>query len=408
MISVFSGETLPRISAGLARWSCYILRRMKFIRYVSAFVFLLLFQPLFLTAQTQPTPSQQASTKGMKLDTGQEIFEASCIGCHGPNGAGQPQTILGFEPPATFPDFTDCNGSTRERTADWSAILHEGGPIRGFSEIMPSWKEALTTEQITKLTQFLRSRCEEEGWPLGELNLPRALFTQKAFPEDEWVLTNSTSVNESGESSGELIYEKRFGKRNQLELVLPYTFVQGSNNGWAGGIGDIVMGYKRVLMSSGTSSILSVQGELIAPTGNKTKDLGSGVTTFETFAAFGQRLSTSSFFQIQTGFELPTDTERASNVYYWKGTVGKTFTENGNVGRAWTPMVEFIADRELESGAITNWDIVPEVQITLNKRQHVRLNVGVRTPMNNTAGRSTQLAFYVLWDFFDGGLREGW
>ena len=48
------------------------------------------------------------------------------------------------------------------------------------------------------------------------------------------------------------------------------------------------------------------------------------------------------------------------------------------------------------------------MQVALNKRQHVRLNVGVRTPMNNTTGRDTQLMFYVLWDFFDGGLREGW
>ena len=104
----------------------------------------------------------------MKLDTGEEIFKASCIGCHGPNGTGQPQTILGFEPPSTFPDFTDCNGSTRERTADWNAIIHEGGPIRGFSEIMPSWKDALTDEQINKVIGFLRSRCEEKGWPLGE------------------------------------------------------------------------------------------------------------------------------------------------------------------------------------------------------------------------------------------------
>ncbi len=80
----------------------------------------------------------------MKLDTGEEIFKAACIGCHGPDGTGQPETILGFEPPPAFPDFTDCNGSTRERTADWSAIIHEGGPARGFSDIMPSWKEALT------------------------------------------------------------------------------------------------------------------------------------------------------------------------------------------------------------------------------------------------------------------------
>jgi hypothetical protein len=44
----------------------------------------------------------------------------------------------------------------------------------------------------------------------------------------------------------------------------------------------------------------------------------------------------------------------------------------------------------------------------LNKRQHIRLNVGVRTPLNNRPDRPTQLGFYVLWDFFDGGLREGW
>src|SRR5215813_640175 len=172
----------------------------------------LFFIPTILSAQSQPTASQQASTKGMKLDTGEEIFKASCIGCHGPNGTGQSQSLIGFEPPATFPDFTDCNGSTRERTADWSAIIHEGGPIRGFSEIMPSWKEALTTEQIDKVLGYLRSRCEESGWPLGELNLPRALFTEKAFPEDEWVLTTTVNTSGPGEVSSALIYEKRLGR----------------------------------------------------------------------------------------------------------------------------------------------------------------------------------------------------
>ena len=344
----------------------------------------------------------------MKLDTGEEIFKASCAGCHAPNGTGQPEYILGFEPPATFPDFTDCNGSTRERTADWNAIIHEGGAVRGFSDIMPSWKEALTDEQIDKLTRHLRSLCEEPGWPLGELNLPRALFTEKAFPEDEWVLAANTNLNNGGEVGVTLLYEKRFGSRNQLELAAPVSFVQSSNGGWFGGVGDLVMGFKRVLMSKGTSSILSVQGEVIVPTGNKEKGAGSGVTTFEPFAAFGQRISRSSFFQIQTGFELPTDSTRVPNVFYWKTAVGNTFTQNFGLGRAWTPMVELIADRELVTGARTNWDIVPEVQITLNKRQHVRANIGIRTPMNNTAGRSTQLAFYLLWDFFDGGLREGW
>jgi hypothetical protein len=29
-------------------------------------------------------------------------------------------------------------------------------------------------------------------------------------------------------------------------------------------------------------------------------------------------------------------------------------------------------------------------------------------PVNNTAGRQIQVVFYVLWDWFDGRLNEGW
>jgi hypothetical protein len=38
----------------------------------------------------------------------------------------------------------------------------------------------------------------------------------------------------------------------------------------------------------------------------------------------------------------------------------------------------------------------------------VRVNLGIRQPVNNREGRSTQVVFYALWDFFDGGLRDGW
>jgi mono/diheme cytochrome c family protein len=373
---------------------------MIFMSRLAILSFLTIGVPVLLIAQSQPTPTQQASTKGLKLDTGEEIFKASCIGCHGPNGVGQNLSIIGFEPPATFPDFTDCNGSTRERTADWNAIIHEGGPIRGFSQIMPSWKEALTDEQIKKVVAFLRSRCSEPGWPLGELNLPRAIFTEKAFPEDEYVLTSAINTNGLGAVSGELIWEKRFGVKNQLEFAAPYSFLQQTNKGWVGGIGDLGLGLKRNLFSSIKSgSILSAQGGVSIPTGNKSKDLGAGTTIFETFGSFGQLLPGGTFLQLQSGFELPTDTEKAPNAFFARAAAGKTFTQNGKVGRAWTPMVEFLADRDYITGAKTNWDIAPEVQITLNKRQHVRVGIGVRTPLNNTAGRSTQIAVYGLWDF---------
>src|SRR6185436_4176659 len=101
---------------------------------------------------------------------------------------------------------------------------------------------------------------------------------------------------------GELIYERRLGKRNQLELAMPYSFQQRSNNGWVGGIGDMVAGLKRVVFfNNNTGSILSAQGSIAVPTGNRSKDLGTGVTTFEVFGAFGQQLPNLSFLQMQGG-----------------------------------------------------------------------------------------------------------
>lgn len=365
-----------------------------------------------LNGQTpQPPATSQPSEAEFKfkLDTGKEIFEAACNGCHGPGGKGQPQSTLGFAPPDTFPDFTDCNGSTREKTFDWKATIHEGGIGRGFSEIMPSFAEALTLQQIDLVIGYLRGLCAEPGWPEGELNLPRAMFTEKAFPEDEWVLSGAANVTGSGNLTSTLIYEKRFGVRNQLEFVAPFNFIERGKGSWVGGIGDLVLGYKRVLFSNSvTGSIVSVQGEAALPTGNRTAGLGSGVTTFEAFGAFGQVLPSLSFLQMQAGAELPTDSSKVPRAAFWRAALGKTFVQNQGFGRIWTPIVEFLADRDFEPGAKTNWDIVPQLQIALNKRQHVRLDVGVRRPVNNTAGRDTQVVFYVLWDWFDGGLRDGW
>jgi hypothetical protein len=71
-------------------------------------------------------------------------------------------------------------------------------------------------------------------------------------------------------------------------------------------------------------------------------------------------------------------------------------------------MVELLGSQELVSGADLHWDAVPQMQVTLNTRQHIMLNAGVRMPLNHTADRDTQVIVYLLWDWFDGGLREGW
>ena len=54
------------------------------------------------------------------------------------------------------------------------------------------------------------------------------------------------------------------------------------------------------------------------------------------------------------------------------------------------------------------WDVVPQMQVTLSKRQHIMINAGVRLPLNERNSRRTQVLAYFLWDWFDGGLFDGW
>lgn len=87
---------------------------------------------------------------------------------------------------------------------------------------------------------------------------------------------------------------------------------------------------------------------------------------------------------------------------------GRTFAQDGGFGRAWSPMMELLAVRELEDGAPIEWDLVPQMQVTLNTRQHIMLNGGVQFPLNERQGRGRRFIVYLLWDWWDGGFFDGW
>jgi hypothetical protein len=71
-------------------------------------------------------------------------------------------------------------------------------------------------------------------------------------------------------------------------------------------------------------------------------------------------------------------------------------------------MLELLASRELESGGVTSWDVLPQIQFSVNTRQHILANVGVRLPLTDAGVRSSAFVFYLLWDWFDGGFFAGW
>ena len=347
------------------------------------------------------------------LQDGQSIYRAACSSCHGADGRGAPPSLVGFSNP--LPDFTDCDFANREPDSDWVGVAYEGGPSRGFSELMPAFKDALTVEQVQLAVNHIRSFCADRRWPRGELNLPRALVTGKAYPEDEAVMTTLIDTEGNGSVLNKLVYEQRFGPRSQWEIVVPFgwletadTIADDGSTRWTSSMGDIAVAVKHAFYHSyEKGSIASVAGELILPTGDDELGFGKGTTVFEPFVAWGQILPADFFLQSQLGLELPFDTEQAEREAFLRVALGWT-TTSGQFGRAWSPMIELLAGRELASGEDVNLDVVPQIQITLNKRQHIMLNIGVRTALNNRSRENTQVMFYVLWDWFDGTFFEGW
>jgi mono/diheme cytochrome c family protein len=326
--------------------------------------------------------AQPANRAGMN---GPQLYEAACAACHGSDGRGQPLTVRGFD--VEPPDFTDCSLTTPEADLDWYSVIHQGGPVRAFDRIMPAFGDELSDEEIAKLIAHVRGFCTERGWPHGDLNMPRALVTEKAFPENEAVVTMTSSRGDTRKLRTEFLYEQRIGRRGQYEI-----FVQD--------VDEIGGAYKHVLFDSWRrGSIVSGGGEVTF------NDTGA---VFEAFGAFSQAMPyvTDGFLHAHAGVEIPTDKD-APNELFWRAAVGKSFMVR-RWGRAWSPLLELLAAREMQSAAENEWDALPQLQVSLSARQHILLNAGVRVPLTQRSRRRTSVMVYLLWDWFDGGFFSGW
>lgn len=344
--------------------------------------------------------------------TGEQIYRQSCATCHGVDGSGSPQSVVGFRLPLPnghgFPDFADCATNTAEPLADWFAVTSRGGRIRGLDRHMPSFGDALSPEEIERTVKYLRSFCTNPAWPSGDLNFPRAFFTEKAFPENETVWTTGLTASGSKSVTNELVYEHRIGARGQFEVKLPIDVRQDDPGGsWSGGLGDVEFALRRTLYASDDRGRIFAAGAAATlPTGNEDRGLGNGFAIVEPFAMYGQLLGRNGFVQVHAGYEIPSNHDTGQDEAFLRTALGYSLSQDDGVGRVWSPMAEVLVAKP--RGSATAWDLVPQMQVSLSKLQHVLLNIGVRVPLNARDDRKPQLLTYLLWDWFDGGLFRFW
>src|SRR3989442_4609691 len=167
-------------------------------------------------------------------DSAAALFQAWCKSCHGADGRGTPAAGTRLDAPPA--DGRHRKASTAEPEERWVEIVSQGGAAFGLSLDMPAFGEAATPSQIRAVVRYARSLCGELGWPPGELNFPRMFLVEKAYPEDEWV------VSAAGRAQ-DVVYERRVGKRFQMEVSARSAFDGQPNalDGLTGALKDKVL-----------------------------------------------------------------------------------------------------------------------------------------------------------------------
>ncbi|HKW41851.1 MAG TPA: cytochrome c [Gemmatimonadales bacterium] len=311
-------------------------------------------------------------------DSGAALYQAWCKSCHGADGRGTPAASTRLEvPPA---DLKDCKGSSAEPEDRWIGIVTQGGAAFGLSLDMPAFGEAGTPEQIRAVVHYVRSLCGELGWPPGELNFPRAFLVEKAYPEDEWVLTDHGRGQE-------VIYERRFGKRLQLEGVARTVFDSADQP-----FDGVTAAVKYNVWHDLSGQALASMGLEVTP------HLGRADRwEVEPFLAFGADPGRTVLVQ---GEVVGTWEEAAgfTAVSYRLG-VGR------QIGRV-VPMVE--AGWTVPTAGERTLSLYPQVWVQLSRLGHVAASLGAELPAMAPEPRHPRVIAFVLWDYGDAGLWRGW
>ena len=317
------------------------------------------------------------------------MFDAFCAVCHGEDGRGQVDNpAINSEPM----DFTDCAVATPEPDGDWELVITHGGIAAGLSSEMPSYGDALTDGQIQTLIGYIRGFCAEPGWPIGTLNFPRPIFTEKAFPENEFLLLPEFSDRAGGVTQFGLqgIYERRLGRRGHVELRVPFESVSAAGRRRSG-LGDLTLAGKYVVNTDRAMTRITTVGlEVSLPTGDEDDGLGHGTTVFEPYLAFGTTVG-DLYLQTQLKVESPasdpvSDAEIGYNVYLG--------FDVSDLLTTWTVGLEL-------NGENRDLALTPQLRKGLTRTGAIAVAGGVQIPLTNRDVRWARWVGYFLWEYLD-------
>jgi hypothetical protein len=307
-----------------------------------------------------------------------------CARCHARDGSGKID-----EPTVTVQpmDFTDCKVTSPEPDADWERAIAKGGPGVGLSPQMPAFEDSLQPEQISAFVTHIRGFCTQTGWPSGNTNFPRPIVTEKAFPENEFLILPAISHDKAVEVVA--LYEMRLGKRSMFEVAFPVVSNPGEPR--ATGIGDLEVAFKHTLFASADKPrIVSVGLEAVVPNGNEEKGLGHDTAFFEPFVSAGAAIG-AWYVQSQVKVELPADSDKGERAFVYNTYVGRDTSAAPNT---WTLGIEL-------NGENHELSLTPQVRKGLTGTGALAASIGAMVPINEREERGVRWVGYLLWEFLE-------
>lgn len=358
---------------------------------------------------TPPQLAHQQGSVGGAVQTPTtipEMWTAWCARCHADDGSGKVN-----EPTVTVVpmDFTDCKVTTPEPDADWERAIAKGGPGVGLSPQMPAFEDSLTPQQVRGFVSHMRTMCKETGWPGGNANFPRPILTEKAFPENEFVILPAVAhyseelAPSITETEFVAVYERRVGKRSMLEIELP---IVGTNSlgQWSNGLGDITVAVKHALLFPDASTaapprILSAGLEVVLPTGDRFEDHGHGTQIYEPFISAGAMFG-NWYLQSELKVELPADITKADRTVVYNTYVGRDTSAAPNT---WTLGLELNYEGELPTTSSANhaFALTPQVRKGLTGTGALAAALGVTLPLNKREQQGIKWVGYLLWEYLE-------
>lgn len=334
---------------------------------------------------------------GKDWEEAKQLYADACASCHGDDGKGQ---VSGLGVTVELPDFTWCAFNSEESDRDWALVVAEGGPAAGRSEQMPSFHGALTEQQINQVIAYVRTFCTED-WPSGDLNFPRPLVTEKAYPENEIVLTWNFGRTPNKQRDTQFVwsFEKRIGSRGQIELNVPFSIRDPRDGATVGGIGDVEGGAKYVLYDNPeTLFILSGGLELGIPTGNFRRELGEGTTILSPFLATGKAWG-DFVGQGSLKFEYPFVTRRAPKAIFYNLALSYPIFDLGR-GTEAQGLLEFNGKSEwgTQSPKHFQFYLTPGLRKGLNLAGNWAIAFGVQVPVTRERETNYRVLGYFLYE----------